>query len=446
MKKLLLSIFLCAIFCNQAPYLAMAESSPYGYLSKEEIETMENGTQQPTSSGINYEFNKVLNSFSGAYQYTVYDINKDNCPELIIQTGISEADKHNYIYAYENEQTIKIYDEDGIHTSFAPYTIGNGIIIEWSSMAGCSINKVTYDIGSTTSQIIAELSYEDSLDDKKVDVFWDSVDKYTAGTLLTLYPASDRTHLPKSVEVNGVFDDISKEINQIREFIGRGLYLEAISDCDQTVAWHKISEADKALLEGLKEEATWKYKSYVESQQNIQKNQCFTYRMPGWGMNVNYRNDMKPYINVHSGAIAFYEGHEEGQYGRDIIINSYKVGDTTDFGVAINNPKQVVDAIISYNQEFYKERSSYMLQYGMKFDVISSNDTMVSGFPAYQTVYRLSFYNNRYWTEADYYINKIVAFQYGQWIYVVEADETAYNWSDDFWNAMEVVLNGISFS
>ena len=53
------------------------------------------------------------------------------------------------------------------------------------------------------------------------------------------------------------------EVNQIKSFINRGLYLEAIRDCGNTIAWHNLSPDDVTLINGLKSDAEQKYNNYI---------------------------------------------------------------------------------------------------------------------------------------------------------------------------------------
>ncbi len=56
-----------------------------------------------------------------------------------------------------------------------------------------------------------------------------------------------------------------REVDQIKYFIRIGLYLEAIQVCEETLAWHPLSEADISLLNWLKSEAANRYNDYLNS-------------------------------------------------------------------------------------------------------------------------------------------------------------------------------------
>ncbi len=246
---------------------------------------------------------------------------------------------------------------------------------------------------------------------------------------------NSNTYNTKEIITEELFDSL---YNQIEYYFDNGYYLEAMALIDDINTKYDIPQKGQAMvLAALREGSRINYEHYLKTLQR------YTYRVPGWGMNITYRGDMSPNLNDYDGSVNLYDYDESDEM---ISIDSYQIGEKTDLGITVKNAKQLVDEIIKDEQAFYKERNTFKYEYGMKYDVLSANNTTVSGIPAYQAVRRLSFYENRYWTEASYWITKKIAFQYGQWIYVLEASEAAYNWSDDFWNAMEVVINGISFS
>lgn len=54
------------------------------------------------------------------------------------------------------------------------------------------------------------------------------------------------------------------ELKQIRTFIADGLYLEAIRDSENTIAWHSLSSEDIAIFQGYKNYAEEKYNEYLQ--------------------------------------------------------------------------------------------------------------------------------------------------------------------------------------
>ncbi len=68
--------------------------------------------------------------------------------------------------------------------------------------------------------------------------------------------------------VNGIdmyYYNASAEINQIKSFVNRGLYLEAMRDCENTADWHYLSPNDIAILNDLYDTANSKYSAYRNS-------------------------------------------------------------------------------------------------------------------------------------------------------------------------------------
>ena len=58
--------------------------------------------------------------------------------------------------------------------------------------------------------------------------------------------------------------DATKEIKQINNLISRGLYLEAEQVCKETLAWHTLSEEDIKMIDCLKQGAVGGYIAYTQ--------------------------------------------------------------------------------------------------------------------------------------------------------------------------------------
>lgn len=69
-----------------------------------------------------------------------------------------------------------------------------------------------------------------------------------------------------SATATGYYNAIA-EAEQIRSFINRGLYLEAIRDSENTIAWHNLSPEDVTVFSNFKSEAEQKYNDYVNGVQ-----------------------------------------------------------------------------------------------------------------------------------------------------------------------------------
>lgn len=222
------------------------------------------------------------------------------------------------------------------------------------------------------------------------------------------------------------YEQAEETCNRMIWYYDCGYYLETIAVADDLLQNYTVDEYHRGLAYDYKNWAQYDYDIY------LQKSQQYTYKVPGWGMNVTYRGDMSVYMGDSDDYIEF----EMPYWGAHMGLTSFYAGDW-----GFENPKQYVCDLMNV-----LDGSWYDSEYGENFEIISSNYVNVSGFNAYQAVFRHTSYTNRYWTEGEHIMGKILAFRYGDWIYVLYAQENEYNWSDDFWDAMETVINGISFS
>ena len=82
--------------------------------------------------------------------------------------------------------------------------------------------------------------------------------------------AASMLSIPVSVHADGYYNAIA-EVNQIRDFMNRGMYLEAIRDSRNTIAWHNLSPDDISLLNGYIYEAETSYNDYLNGVTAIDK-------------------------------------------------------------------------------------------------------------------------------------------------------------------------------
>lgn len=218
------------------------------------------------------------------------------------------------------------------------------------------------------------------------------------------------------------YERAEEECERMNWYFNNGQYLETIAVADDLLQNYTLDDWHTQVV------SEYRYSAQVAYNEYLKKSQRYTYRVPGWGMNITYRGDM---------SVKMYEYDDYVDFevpGTNSGLSVFSVEDT-------ETPMQYVrDFLEAFDVPWYTS------EYGENFEVISSNYVNVSGFNAYQAVFRHTSYTNRYWTEGDHTIGKLVAFKYGNWLYLVLGTEAAYNWSDDFWDAMETVLNGISFS
>ncbi len=64
------------------------------------------------------------------------------------------------------------------------------------------------------------------------------------------------------------YEDATILVKQAKDFINKGMYLEAVTECDNAIYWHYLSPDDVALFKELKATAQSKYDSYLESEKN----------------------------------------------------------------------------------------------------------------------------------------------------------------------------------
>lgn len=76
----------------------------------------------------------LVGSYSNGY--TLYDIDKDGTPELILKTGTCEADFHGFIYTFsESGGVVCVCDDFGLgHSSLYTYPGENGLILMYGHM------------------------------------------------------------------------------------------------------------------------------------------------------------------------------------------------------------------------------------------------------------------------------------------------------------------------
>ena len=236
------------------------------------------------------------------------------------------------------------------------------------------------------------------------------------------------------------YDDISANINQINEMISQGLYLEAIQECNQTKAWHNLSQGDIDLLDKLKNDAEWEYNEYQKYAAKYK-----TCRINDWGMEFTYLKD--EYVSSlpirewdHEYVMLYNPGYSYW-YSKSLELASYEVGQLW-HDAKMTSPQRFVSEYTKRVKEF---ADLYYNAHGYKMDVLSECPDTINGFPSYQATYRITKYTNRYKTTAEYYIIKCNIFQHGNWMYAMIAFDNGYEWSPEMWERMELVKNSIRF-
>ena len=113
--------------------------------------------------------------------YYLYDIDKDDVPELIVKYGTCEADYDAIVYAYnENTGDAEAIDEMVLgHTSLLTYPEANGVVLQWGHMG------VQYV--QLAKLVDGELEYEDIFDEElpmdDYDATYTPVSQYVRGAM-----------------------------------------------------------------------------------------------------------------------------------------------------------------------------------------------------------------------------------------------------------------------
>lgn len=438
--------------------------------------------------------------------YFIYDINKDEMPELIVRTGSTPNDLIYEYFSYVNGMIVKIGERDDIRSSLMTYPSGNGIIVYGGAQGTYWLYLVSYVDGKLKGEEIIPASPMDVpltkvIPESRTLTTDDStMSEVSNKSTLDNYFRNNKVVLTNAQNDNEQYDDVTNEINQINNFISRGLYLQAIQVCEETLAWHKLSETDKASINALKTAANSRYNTYFESSKyydatneinqinnfiswgmyleaiqvceetlawhtlsetdkflinglkssaqnqyntylnNLEKNATKEYYMRDWGMAFTFlKKAPTPKTWRMSDGVEYIQVCSNNN--EHMTISAYRIGNSySNMGLYnVKTPSQVLARCVEYHREIDSQEDGIPTA----SEVLSNNATTVGSFYAEQTTFRTSAYYN--YRPIGYRIYKIVAFQYGSWIYVIDAVEYTYSWGDDFWNKMELVRKSIRF-
>ncbi len=215
-----------------------------------------------------------------------------------------------------------------------------------------------------------------------------------------------------------------EECERMNWYFNNGQYLETIAVADDLLQNYTLDDWHADIVCEYRYMAQYYYEEYLK------KSQRYTHSIPELGMSFTCRGDMS--VSGRGRASIYFNSYTDTERFFDIALQTYKT----------ETPEEYISKMMTIIMDF---SSGEGIGYGEKFEILSSNYIDIGGFRAYQVVFRDSVYTNRHWTAADHTIGKMAAFKYGNSIYVIQAREGSYNWSDDFWDAMETVINSISF-
>ena len=106
---------------------------------------------------------EAAQGFELYWEYTLYDIDKDGVPELIVKMGTCEADYHGEVYTVSDGQAVLVCDTLGLgHSSFYTDPGENGIIQMWGHMGYAWADRLRLENGALSGEEL----YEDNLNER----------------------------------------------------------------------------------------------------------------------------------------------------------------------------------------------------------------------------------------------------------------------------------------
>lgn len=156
--------------------------------------------------------------------------------------------------------------------------------------------------------------------------------------VVTMYAADGRTRVTLKSEVEaykkvGWFTtkptvDVSKNITQIRDFINKGMYLEAIRECDNLAAY-SLSDADKGTIANLKNTAKAKYNEF-QAAEKTKKIDAFAAILVD-----RYRSAMKDPSSFALNSI--YAGYNSSLYSSYDFVAVVNISGKNSFGATVRD-------------------------------------------------------------------------------------------------------------
>ena len=143
MKKIT-AMICCMLLLLSCAVCAYAEETPWKQAYKEIlIESMT-------------EWEQMRNDVTVEKSYTLWDIDKDEIPELLIKTGTCEADYAVKIYTMQDEKAVMIDTVGAGHSSFYGDGAGEGLIVHWGHMGYAEMYRYRLENGLLTDETLFE--------------------------------------------------------------------------------------------------------------------------------------------------------------------------------------------------------------------------------------------------------------------------------------------------
>ncbi len=166
------------------------------------------------------------------YCYWLYDIDKDDIPELILKYGTCEADFHGSVYTYKDGKTELLTDEFPLgHTGLYSDPGENGIICYWGHMGYASVSRFRFENGETAYDYLYEENINERIENGEEDADYAAARDIVSGAYYlssydtnTLYPIIkyheiDQYQLGKKQPKSGPFGYPDDNENIYKELI-----------------------------------------------------------------------------------------------------------------------------------------------------------------------------------------------------------------------------------
>ena len=122
------------------------------------------------------DYDSLIEYGYGVAGYYLYDIDKDEIPELIVRFGTCEADYDGRVYTFDGTEVIFVGEFSMGHSSLYTCPDENGVIYDWGHMGSQYMRKITMEDGN----LYYEDLFEENLDEDP-DAFYTEVAEIVPG-------------------------------------------------------------------------------------------------------------------------------------------------------------------------------------------------------------------------------------------------------------------------
>lgn len=93
------------------------------------------------------DYDQLMEYGYGVDGYYLYDVDKDDVPELMVKFGTCEADYDGRLYAFDGEKAVYVGEFPLGHSGLATCPSQNGVILNYGHMGGAYMQKMTLKNG-----------------------------------------------------------------------------------------------------------------------------------------------------------------------------------------------------------------------------------------------------------------------------------------------------------